>query len=71
LDRAAILGFIFWWPLGLAIVAYLLWSGKMGCCGIGFGNWRADSNREAQDLHPAAIEIPTAASSFSFFVIAI
>jgi hypothetical protein len=45
----AILGFVFWWPLGLAIAAYLLWSGKMGCCGIGFGNWRADTNREAQD----------------------
>jgi hypothetical protein len=48
----AILGCIFWWPLGLAIVAYLLWSGKMGCCGLGLGNWHADTNREAQDwLH--------------------
>ena len=28
----AILGFIFWWPLGLAVLAYLLWSGKMACC---------------------------------------
>ena len=45
----AILGFIFWWPLGLAIVAYALWSGKMGCCGIGFGRWRDDANRQTQD----------------------
>jgi hypothetical protein len=45
----AILGFILWWPLGLAILAYLLWSGEMGCCGIGFGNWRDDANRQAQD----------------------
>jgi hypothetical protein len=26
-----ILGFIFWWPLGLAVLAYLIWSGRMGC----------------------------------------
>lgn len=40
------LGLLFWWPLGLAILAYLIWSGKMRCwqpddvsnspnCGIG------------------------------------
>ena len=45
----AILAFVFWWPLGLAILAYTLWSGKMGCCGIGFGRWRDDTNRQAQD----------------------
>jgi len=45
----AILGFILWWPLGLAISAYLLWSGKMSCCGIGFGNWRDDTKRRAQE----------------------
>lgn len=32
-----ILGFIFWWPLGLAILAYLIWSGKMKC-------WHSDSS---------------------------
>ena len=26
-----ILGFIFWWPVGLATLAYLIWSGRMGC----------------------------------------
>jgi hypothetical protein len=25
-----VLGFIAWWPIGLAILAYLLWSGRMG-----------------------------------------
>jgi len=45
----AALGFIFWWPLGLAILAYALWSRTMGCCGIGFGRWRDDTNRQAQD----------------------
>jgi hypothetical protein len=26
-----ILGFIIFWPIGLAILAYLIWSGRMGC----------------------------------------
>lgn len=44
----AILGFVFWWPVGLVILAYTLWSGKMGCCGIGFGHGRDDTNRQAR-----------------------
>jgi hypothetical protein len=26
-----VLGFIAWWPIGLAILAYTIWSGRMGC----------------------------------------
>ena len=26
-----VIGFIIFWPVGLAILAYLLWSGRMGC----------------------------------------
>lgn len=26
-----VLGFIVFWPIGLGILAYLLWSGRMGC----------------------------------------
>jgi hypothetical protein len=26
-----VLGFIAFWPLGLALLAYLIWSGRMGC----------------------------------------
>jgi len=28
---AMILGFIVWWPVGLGVLAYLIWSGRMGC----------------------------------------
>jgi hypothetical protein len=28
---AMILGFVFFWPLGLAILGYMIWSGRMGC----------------------------------------
>ena len=45
----AIFGFVFWWPLGLVILAYMIWSRKMGCCGIGFGHWRDDTSRQIQD----------------------
>jgi hypothetical protein len=34
---ATILGFMIAWPVGLAILVYLLWSGKMGFCMM--GNW--------------------------------
>ncbi|MBL8258727.1 MAG: DUF2852 domain-containing protein [Candidatus Competibacteraceae bacterium] len=27
-----LLGFMIWWPFGLAILAYGYWSGKMKCC---------------------------------------
>ena len=26
-----VLGFIAWWPIGLAILAYTIWSGRRGC----------------------------------------
>ena len=27
-----ILGFVLFWPLGLIVLAYIVWSGKMSCC---------------------------------------
>jgi hypothetical protein len=30
---AMIAGFLLWWPVGLGVLAYLIWSGRMGCCG--------------------------------------
>ena len=27
----AVLAFIIWWPLGVALLAYIFWSGRMGC----------------------------------------
>ena len=26
-----VLGFIAWWPIGLATLAFVIWSGRMGC----------------------------------------
>ena len=41
-----VLGFIFWWPLGLAILFFTLWSRKMGCwSGRGYEHWQAKMER--------------------------
>jgi hypothetical protein len=35
-----ILGFVVFWPIGLVILAYLIWSGRMGCWKHGSrGRW--------------------------------
>jgi hypothetical protein len=48
-----VLGFILFWPIGLAILAYLIWSGRMGCGRTGdMSHWQArmadrwDRNKE-------------------------
>ena len=38
-----VLAFIIFWPIGLAILAYLIWSGRMGCWRHGgHGRWHND-----------------------------
>lgn len=32
-----VLGFIFVWPVGLAVLFYMIWSGRMGCKSRGWG----------------------------------
>ncbi len=35
-----VLGFVVFWPIGLAILAYLIWSGRMGCSRTArWGGW--------------------------------
>jgi hypothetical protein len=43
--------FIIWWPIGLATLAFLLWSGRMGCGHHGRMDWgeRRERWREARD----------------------
>jgi hypothetical protein len=43
-----VLGFMAWWPLGLAILAFSIWSGRMGCgyyAGHGYGRWQHKMER--------------------------
>ena len=39
-----IAGFIIWWPVGLATLAFLIWSGRMGC-GYGANHWHSKMDR--------------------------
>lgn len=44
-----VLGFILFWPIGLAILAYLIWSGRMGFwrhCGP--GRWYSNGSEQAR-----------------------
>src|SRR5216684_4500618 len=33
-----VLGFVFFWPAGLALLAFLIWSGRMACWKRGYRN---------------------------------
>ena len=45
---AMVLGFIVFWPVGLAILAYMIWSGRMGCWGKrGPGRWHNEGNHRS------------------------
>lgn len=41
-----VIGFIIWWPLGLAFLTYLIWSGRMGCWSGGQkSRWKDEMER--------------------------
>jgi hypothetical protein len=46
-----VLGFIFWWPVGLALLIYLVGSGRMGCFG---GRRRAMYQKNGHEAGPWA-----------------
>ena len=37
-----VVGFIVFWPIGLAILAYFIWSGRMGCGRGHWGRWKSE-----------------------------
>jgi len=41
-----VLGFLAWWPLGLCLLAFTIWSGRMGCCGSHGGHSRFQDKME-------------------------
>ncbi len=46
---AMVLGFIIFWPIGLAILAFLLWSGRMGCWRNGGpGRWHRNGTDDTK-----------------------
>ena len=53
---AMVLGFVLVWPVGLAILGYMIWSGRMGCRWKRGQDWRArdGSGNTAFDDYRAA-----------------
>jgi len=46
-----IAGFIVFWPIGLAILAYLIWSGRMGCwTRSGPGRWHGTESEHKRKI---------------------
>ena len=43
-----IVSFILFWPIGLALLIYLKWSGRMFCSRHGYGRWYGPDGREAR-----------------------
>ncbi len=39
-----VLGFVLYWPVGLTLLAYLLWSGRMGCWKHRHRHWRPENS---------------------------
>jgi len=45
-----VVSFIVFWPIGLALLIYLKWSGRMFCSRHGrYGHWSGPDGREARD----------------------
>lgn len=46
---AMVLGFVVFWPVGLAILGYLIWSGRMGCSRMGGrGRWHRHDGEDGR-----------------------
>jgi len=57
-----VLGFILFWPIGLGILAYMLWSGRMGCWKHGApGRWH---NKRKNSWQSRAENAPAGNSAF-------
>ncbi|WP_321341604.1 DUF2852 domain-containing protein [Breoghania sp.] len=47
---AMIIGFIVFWPLGLAVLAYMFWSGRMGCYARGGDRFERKMHRMQEKM---------------------
>jgi len=50
MDRPHRLGFMVWWPLGLALLAFTVWSGRMACSRYGMERWQGKMARMQEKM---------------------
>ena len=61
-----ILGFFAWWPLGLAILAFMIGSGRMGCWNqYGMSRWQDKMDRMRGCITGGELLLPQAAIALS------
>ena len=49
-------GFVVFWPIGLAILGYMMWSGRMGCFKRSRGQWWKSESRASGSSGNAAFD---------------
>jgi hypothetical protein len=59
-----LIGLMIWWPLALAVVAYLIWSRRMMCCGFGISRWDNSASGVRQDQDRRARPRPSGNQAF-------
>ena len=47
---ATILGFLIWWPVGLSLLAFSIWSGRMGCGRHSMERWQEKMGRMQEKM---------------------
>jgi hypothetical protein len=47
---ATILGFLVWWPVGLSLLAFSIWSGRMGCGRHSMERWQEKMGRMQEKM---------------------
>lgn len=45
-----VLGFVVWWPAGLALLAFSIWSGRMGCSRHSMERWQSKMGRMQEKM---------------------
>lgn len=61
-----VVGFIVFWPIGLAILAYIIWSGRMDCGRRHRGEWGSNQFKQkfGKWMGPAGVHRPTGNHAF-------
>ncbi len=61
-----VLSFIIFWPAGRAILAYLIWSGRMRCWKSGVGRWHNRRGRHGHRGHHNETSYETTSGNSAF-----
>jgi type II secretory pathway component PulK len=62
-----ILGFIIWWPAGLALLAFSIWSGRMGCSRHNMERWQAKMGRMQEKMDRMRTRMQGDGGGFGFW----